>query len=275
MTSLLPGARAELSSLLRQARNEARLTQDAVARAITKDRTTVTHAETGHPPSEDVLSDILRATGVTGLAESAIWAVWRLARTEGDGAPSKLWTSGYVAAEEAASTIRIWCPSILHGVLQQSGYSRALFGVAGMSADEVAEQVRLRGLRQAIFGRADPPRVIALVDEVVLRRQVGTPQDMREQLARLANPPRSVTVQVVPQLNAGVGGAVTLAEGPSGTVLLADGLVEDMVTRDTELIQRAASIFDDVRGDAYPKTQSRQLVLEAVEHYERLAQEQL
>src|SRR5712691_8670235 len=111
MTSSLPGARAELSGLLRQARNEARLTQEAVARAITKDRTTVTHAETGHPPSEDVLGDILRATGVTGLAEAAIWAVWRLARAEGDDAPAKLWTSGYVAAEEAARTIRIWSPS--------------------------------------------------------------------------------------------------------------------------------------------------------------------
>jgi hypothetical protein len=221
-----------------------------------------------------VLADILRATGVTGLAEAGIRAVWRLARAEGDNAPAKLWTSGYVSAEEAARTIRIWCPSVVHGILQVSGYSRALFGVAGMTADEVAEQVRLREQRQAIFGRADPPRVIALVDEMVLRRQVGDPGDMGGQLARLADPPRSVTVQVVPQLNAGVGGAVTLAEGPSGTVLLADGLVEDMVTRDAELIQRAAGIFDDVRGDAYPRARSRQLILEAAQNYERLAQEQ-
>jgi transcriptional regulator with XRE-family HTH domain len=267
-------ARAELSGLLRRARNEARLTQEAVARAISKDRTTVTRAETGHPPSEDVLADILRVAGVTGLAEAAVRVVWQLARAEGDNAPAKLWTSGYAAAEEAARTVRIWCPNVVHGILQRSGYSRALFQVAGMSADEVAEQVRLREQRQAVFDRADPPRVIALIDELVLGRQVGTPEDMRDQLARLADPPRSVTVQVVPQLNAGVGGAVTIAEGPSGTVLLADGLVEDMVTRDAELVQRAAGIFDDVRGDAYPRARSRQLLLEAAKHYERLAQEQ-
>ena len=103
----------------------------------------------------------------------------------------------------------------MHGILQESGYSRALFAAAGLDADKAAGQVRLREQRQAIFDRADPPRVIALVDELVLQRQVGTPGDMRDQLARLADPPRSVTVQVVPQLSAGTGGAVTLAEGLS------------------------------------------------------------
>ena len=273
MTSPEPetSPKALLAQLLRTARQQSEYrTQDALGAAIGKERSTIGKIEQGERvPAWDVLQHILTATGVTGLARTTIEGLWWVARSTEEDAPVKVWFSGYLAAEGAAHTIRVWQPLILHGLLQTPDYTAALLAAADLSETEIQQQVQLREQRQAILYRKDPPNVIALIDESVLRRPVGSPEIMAGQCARLLELPTSVVLQVVPSrvgANAGLGGAITLAAGTGkAEVLLAEALVEDVVTTDIPLVLRASATFDRVRASALNRADTRALITEAME----------
>jgi DNA-binding XRE family transcriptional regulator len=263
-------ARVLLGELLKIARLDSEhKTQADLARVVRLERTGITRAEGGeHPPTLQVLTDILAQTGPhSRLCATAVRGVWRLAKREGDAdEPVKLWFSGYLSIEAAATAIRTWHTTIIPGLLQTAEYSAALFGAMGMSPDEVAAQVELRRQRQDILARERPPDLTFVIWEPVLHHLIGSPQVMRGQLERLLELPPAIIVQVVPGDtggNAGLGGPVTLADGPRGTVLLAEALIEDQVTQDADLVLKAAATFNSVRADALPRAASRRLISEA------------
>jgi hypothetical protein len=204
------------------------------------------------------------------LARTAIEGVWRLAKYTEEDAPVKVWFGGYLPIEATAHTIRTWHPVIVPGLLQTEAYARALFTAMGMTPAQVEEQVELRMRRQEILARERPPDLTFVLWEPVLHHQIGTPAVMREQLAKLLELPSSIVVQVVPGDiggNAGLGGAITLAEGQKGAVLLAEALIENQVTTDTDLVLKASATFNAVRADALPRARSRDMILEANEQW--------
>jgi hypothetical protein len=88
------------------------------------------------------------------------------------------------------------------GLLQTEAYARALLGSSTLlGGDEVETHLITRMERQEILFREDPPHFTAVLDEQVLRRPVGGPEVMRDQLLHLAKvcaaQPR-VRVQIVP-----------------------------------------------------------------------------
>jgi hypothetical protein len=100
----------------------------------------------------------------------------------------------------------------------------------------------------------------------VLHHLIGSPEVMREQLARLEELSRSVVIQVVPEESGGnprLGGAVSVVEGPRGAVLLAESLLEDQVTQDQDVVVRGTATFDAVRAEALPRIPSRTMITEA------------
>jgi hypothetical protein len=54
-----------------------------------------------------------------------------------------------------------------------------------LSEDEIARAVTLRMTRQEILRRDEPPRLWVIIDESVLRREVGGKDAMRAQCERL------------------------------------------------------------------------------------------
>jgi hypothetical protein len=80
--------------------------------------------------------------------------------------------------------------------------------------------VELRLRRQEIMEGEDPPLLFFILDESTVRRQIGGPQVMRNQLRRLidlANRPH-ITIEVVPftvGVNPGLRGSFTILEFPS------------------------------------------------------------
>jgi transcriptional regulator with XRE-family HTH domain len=261
-----------LGELLRLGRQQSRhKTQDALGRAIGLERTSLVRFESGdRVPNADVLSALLDACEVTGLARTAIEKTCQLCRLTEENAPVKVWFSGYLTAEAAAHSVRIWQPLIAPGLVQTPAYARAVFTAMGMSEDQVDAQIAIRLARQSIIARPKPPNVTIVMWEPVLYHQVGTAETMREQLTCLLTLPNSVVVQIVPgesEGNAGLGGAVTLVEGPGGSVLLAEALIEDHVTTDVDLLIKAGATFDAVRGDALPRAQSRNKIAEALKQW--------
>jgi transcriptional regulator with XRE-family HTH domain len=108
--------------------------------------------------------------------------------------------AAFLGLESAATSIEAFEPLVVHGLLQTEAYARALAQTCevGPTGEDVERQVGiLRERQERVFG-PNPPRLRVALDEAVLRRQIGSPQVMAEQLRHLAGLVKRVTVQIVP-----------------------------------------------------------------------------
>jgi DNA-binding XRE family transcriptional regulator len=265
-----------LGGLLRQARAEAGLTQDAVGHAVGVERTGVTRMEGGERSlSLATLGVWLDRCAVTGLAESGIRALWRVARRYGgDDEPVKVWFVGWVDAEGNAHMLRYWSPLLVPGIVQTPEYSYEVFRAGGRSHELATEDTNARMQRQSVLNRVDPPTVVIVLWEPVLYHQVGTAEVMRGQLSRLAEVSErpGILVHVVPSAlgaNAGLGGPVSLASATGRPdVLLTSSLLEDVVTSDVAQVRAASNTFEAVRGVSANIMDTRRIMAEAMTVWE-------
>jgi len=86
--------------------------------------------------------------------------------------------------EESASEIRSVSSFALPGLLQTPGYARALLAVRH-SGSKLDGLVEARTLRQEILFASNSPYFLFLIDEAMLRRQVGGRKVLLEQLKHL------------------------------------------------------------------------------------------
>lgn len=261
--------RAFLGRELRQARVAAGFSsQEALAARLDFDRTVVAKAETGdRPPTDEVLDAWCEACNL----DRELFGRWAAFARRTDG-PIPSWFESWLEAERAAHTLRLWSPILVPGLLQTGEYARALFIAAGEDAERSDELVTARLERQAILDRANPPHVVAVLDEAVLQRLIGTPATMHDQLAHLAavSERPHVSVEIVPAstgANAGLSGGFQLASCDGAPDVLNMSGVEDVTAESRSLLRRATVVFDLVRGDALPRTASRAVVTEAAEQW--------
>ena len=259
---------AFLGAELRRARLAAGFSsQEALAPHLGFDRTVIAKAETGdRPPSVDVLTAWCAATGLDAEHYGRLATLARRA----DGAVPT-WFEGWLEAEREAHTLRVWSPLLVPGLLQTAGYARALFLAAQFTEDEANELTDARLGRQAISERPAPPQLTFVLDETVLRRQIGSPVTMAEQLGKIASLAElrnfNIHVLAASDANAGLSGSFSIASGDGLPDTLLMETVEDHTTQDRALVRRAAVIFDLVRRDALPRVPSRAFILEASEQW--------
>jgi transcriptional regulator with XRE-family HTH domain len=257
-----------LGDLLRQARTDAMLSQESLGVAVGVDRSGIARMEAGQRQLTSMsLTAWLGKCDVTGLSESGIRAMWRAARRQAREPAERLlsWTD----AEADARVLRFWHPGAVPGLLQVEAYAYETFRVYGYDHDSATQAAALRMERHRILDREKPPRVVAIIDEPVLYRQLGSREVMAGQcrwLLELTDRPQ-VSVQVVRGASAGLGGMVALAEGPGGTVVLAGSVLEDIVTDDDGQVQAADAILDAVRGVAENTAGSRNIIGEALKRW--------
>ncbi|MER5891212.1 helix-turn-helix transcriptional regulator [Streptomyces sp. NPDC001941] len=109
----------------------------------------------------------------------------------------------YIGLEEAASHLDTYERDLVPGLLQTADYARAIINAGHPTADEsfVAARVALRVARQVLLTRvAGAPLLRVLLDEAVLRRQIGSKHAMGGQLRHLMEMGRlpHVTIRIVP-----------------------------------------------------------------------------
>ena len=104
--------------------------------------------------------------------------------------------------EDIARELRVWSPGVIHGLLQTSDYARALLATSpGADDDIVSARLTNRIQRQRrILHRDDPPHIWFVVDCLSLFREMGSPEIMAGQCARLVEVAKlpHVTMTVMP-----------------------------------------------------------------------------
>lgn len=98
------------------------------------------------------------------------------------------WFSVFVSLESESDVIRAYEPHYVPGLLQTESYARAVLraGMPQAPEGEIKRGVALRMERQSVLSRGDnAPMLWAVIDETVLRRNIGGAEVMREQIDRL------------------------------------------------------------------------------------------
>jgi len=171
--------------------------------------------------------------------------------------------------EARASLIRWFEPLLVPGLIQTESYARAVLAWKPDSAS-AETTLKTRLARQSVLDRAEL-RVVILGS--VLSREVGDASVMCEQLEHLltVGGKPSVTIQIVPDtpvVAGALGGAFAIAtEGTTDVAAYTDSIVKGGVYTDPDLIARATRVFDGLRADALPWTQTQDLLEKAGERW--------
>lgn len=256
--------REQLAEVLRKSRIDAGFeSHGALARRLNVSRPVVTKAENpAHPvPSDAILAAWAGATG------AGLDVLTDLAQRARSGPPG--WFAKWADIEARASLIRWFEPLLVPGLIQTEPYARAVLGWKPDSGSAEAN-LKTRLARQSVLDRAEL-RVVILGS--VLNREVGDASVMCEQIEHLlaVGSRPSVMIQIVPDTPAvagALGGAFAIAtEETADVAAYTDSIVKGGVYTDPDLVARAARVFDGLRADALPWTQTQDLLRKAGERW--------
>ncbi|MEU7934949.1 DUF5753 domain-containing protein [Micromonospora echinofusca] len=179
------------------------------------------------------------------------------------------WFRPWADIEREAIALRWFELAWVPGLLQTEAYARATMAGETLTAEEVDDLVSARMQRQAVL-RREVPLLIAVIDELVLRRPVyGDRELMREQCAHLATCAElpAVSVHIVPAavgMYPGLGGPFILAELNSGaTVAHVDGQAKAQIIEATAEVATLNRRWERIRGEALSRAQSLEMLREA------------
>lgn len=181
------------------------------------------------------------------------------------------WVRPWFDLEEQATMIRTWALVLVPGLLQTEAYARYLLTNAG-NVKDVEAALAARLARQELIYREDSPiRLIAVLDESVLRREIGNPEIMREQLLHLieACERPNVDVNVIPagSTHPGLNGSFVVATVDGRTVGFIDGPLDGTVVESTEGTTRLDEVWERLRGYALPVDLSREVITKVAEQW--------
>ncbi|MEV0381042.1 helix-turn-helix transcriptional regulator [Nonomuraea sp. NPDC050643] len=195
-----------LGTQLRRLRTEKGISREDAGYSIRASHAKISRLELGQVSfKQRDVADLLTLYGVTDPAErEPLLALAKQANAPGwwhkygDLLPA--WFEVYIGLEGAASSIRTYENQFVPGLLQTADYARAVIELAHEKAPkaELDRRVALRTTRQR---RLESGLTLwAVIDEAVVRRTLGGPGIMREQIAHLLDitAERNVTVQIMP-----------------------------------------------------------------------------
>jgi transcriptional regulator with XRE-family HTH domain len=167
----------------------------------------------------------------------------------------------YLGLESVAATLQAYDTHLVHGLLQTPDYARALLrGERPELLDhEIDALVDLRMKRQEILTRTDPPAptLWSIMDEAVLRRQIGGPQTMHAQLLRLIERSSlpNVTLLVIPDdlgAHPGLDGPFDIFQFETGTrpVVYVEGQAGNLYLEKDDDLRRCQQAMNHVLAAA-------------------------
>jgi len=159
-----------------------------------------------------------------------------------------------------ATTIINYECSLIPGLLQTEGYIRALTTV---DQDELVDQ---RKARQELLRGALAPLATFLIEESALRRPIGGPAVIHDQLTHLAflSEWKRISIRVLPTsagVHAGVDGSFMLLDNKEGKPLVVVGIkAANVYLEGRAQVARYVETAEELAGRALSLEQSRRLI---------------
>jgi transcriptional regulator with XRE-family HTH domain len=250
---------------LRQARQDAKLTQQAAADQLVWSTSKIVRIEQGTVPvtPTDVramlhlyrVSDEPRIVELVELAKDARedkgWSTFSDVLP-----PAGIELFGY---ESAAKVIYKYEPAVIPGLFQTQDYARALLKALGNSEEQVERRLEVRVQRQRLLDRLDRPELNFILGEAAIRRPAGGEDVMREQIAHVLDLAKTegISVQLLPfsaGAHRGMGSAFTVMQFDDpflADLLFLENAERESVSRD-ELgeIKRYLDLFVELQSMA-------------------------
>ncbi|MGW1006855.1 helix-turn-helix domain-containing protein [Streptomyces sp. NPDC002520] len=258
--------RRKLGAELRTLRTGAGLTSGEAARLVGWHQSKVSRIETGASGVKP--ADVRVLLDAYAVRDRQLRELLMILAGSEDAADRHHWWHAYrgvlpptyrdfISLESQASGMRTLETTVVPGLLQTPEYARAVTraAVEGTDEERLDALVEVRLARQDVL-RTDPPlRLDAVLDEAVLRREVGGPEVMARQLHRLqeaAHLPQ-VRLQVLPfgaGAHIGLTGAFVIFSFPSTSdldVVVLDQLTSSLYLERKEDLQAYSEAFDSLR----------------------------
>lgn len=187
------------------------------------------------------------------------------------------WFRRYVSLEAAASTIRVYQPDSVPGLLQTENYARAVLRAWEPDAGDqvIRGPLELRMMRQSVLAREDPLHLTVVIGEATLRKVVGDTNLMHEQLLHLmeASELPNMDLHVLPFVGSThpmVASAFFLLNFPDqddSVVYLEDLIGATYVDKPAEHVGRYNVVFNRLRRASLDPSDSRKLIATIKEDY--------
>jgi transcriptional regulator with XRE-family HTH domain len=263
--------RFQLGAQLRRLREEAKVSTERGAGAIEVTASTLRRIESGKVGIKGpALTALLNEYGVNDpeLRETLL----SMAR---EGKARGWWAKysdlpqvyrQYIGLESAAEEIQDFQTIVVPGLLQTEAYARAMTssGARKPTPEAVEQHVTVRMERQKLVteGRL---RLVAVMDEAVLHRQIGGAEVMHEQLTAMLGLAklRNVTLQVIPFKEGAYASMLSsfailnLPAGPN--VVYTEGLTGDLYAEGDE-VQRCLTVLNELRASALSPSASLEMI---------------
>jgi transcriptional regulator with XRE-family HTH domain len=203
--------RRKLGAELRALRTGAGLTSGEAARLVGWHQSKVSRIETGASGVKP--ADVRLLLDAYAVRDSQLRELLLVLAGADEGAGRHHWWHAYrgvlpptyrdfISLESQASAMRTLETSVVPGLLQTPEYARAVTGAAvdGLDEERLDALVEVRLARQDVLRSRPPLELSAVLDEAVLRREVGGPEVMTRQRERLVEAARlpQVRLQVLP-----------------------------------------------------------------------------
>ncbi|MER7565205.1 helix-turn-helix transcriptional regulator [Streptomyces sp. NPDC097941] len=272
--------RRRLGAELRRLRLASGLKSTEVAERLMVSQPKISHLENGNRAiSPRDVRDLCTIYGVTD--QEVIDSLIQMAKQSGQQgwwqAYGDIPQSVYIALETDAAVLHTYEPMMIPALLQTPAYAHAVIRetIPQPTAEQAARRLKVRLRRQhRIYDLTRPLRLWVVLDESALRRVVGSPDVMREQLEHLnaLGTEPHIRVQVLPHTvgaHPGLSGQfsiVTFAENPGGVVYL-ERFTSDLYLEKPSDVQHYSVMYEHLQALALSLDSSRGFITDVTKSY--------
>ncbi|MFF7126436.1 Scr1 family TA system antitoxin-like transcriptional regulator [Streptomyces sp. NPDC008240] len=247
---------------LRRCREAAGLTQRQLGDIVNYTGSLVGQVETARKlPTQEFSERVDAALGTGGLLSRLVTLVMR--------SQLPAWFQQVAELEVRAVEICSFQTHMILGLLQTPAYARAVLGAVDRS--DLDDRTAVRLARQRIFDKEEPPVFWAVLSEAALHLEIGGPETMRGQLARLLtfeDNPR-INIQVLPfsaGSHAGLTGSFDLYRFVGDpTILYTESYGSGCPTAHPDTVRDCSLRYDHLRAAALSLKDSADLIRRAME----------
>jgi transcriptional regulator with XRE-family HTH domain len=265
--------RRRLGIELRQLREGAEYTIEQVAARLEVSDSKISRIEKGQVGAtpRDV-RDMAALYGVTGQRMENLMQLARETREKPWWKEYSDLHVDYAAFEAEASSMLMFAPMLIPGLLQTADYARAVLREIrfDLPPEKIERRVEFRLRRQRIFSEPNPPTLWTVMDEAILCRMIGGPRTMQEQLRKLIELARrpNVTLQLLPfsgGTHAGLDGPFYIMRFPEPTdrdTVYFEHWDGEHYLDHPEAVSQYLSLFDHIRAAALKPDDSIKLLVD-------------